>query len=310
MYYVGECLRLAIHFGTILAHSDQPTTPTSEVDVLELIGKFEEFFVKQGTDFDLKTYSFGPLAVNAVMSCFRDFVSGKVGETEQVKSNSSYITEGPTTKVPKSDTSKYSGFWKNRGDKSGSPGRSPFGHVSDLQQNKKKKASLSTALYSDEFLESSFDELNTTSSSVQSLKGGSSPTRYESLSIQTGLGSQISTQTVRKQLKANLKLSDSAANRLIDMQQPFLKKKAGGRDLKIPPPVHRVTDVMTGKVDETIFQDVTEDISYITLLHSVNQHISQEHDITHDALCANQHNLDMELSLKYVYSAKERANKC
>ena len=114
MYYVGECLRLTVHFRTILAHSDQPTTPTSEVNVLELIGKFEEFFVKQGTDFDLKMHSFGPLAVNAIMSCFRDFVSGKVGETEQVKSSSSYITEAPTAKVPKSDTSKYSGFWENR----------------------------------------------------------------------------------------------------------------------------------------------------------------------------------------------------
>ena len=48
VYYVGECLRLTVHFGTILAHSDQPTTPTSEVNILELIGKFEEFFVKQG----------------------------------------------------------------------------------------------------------------------------------------------------------------------------------------------------------------------------------------------------------------------
>ena len=167
---------LAVHFRTILAHSEQPTTPTSEVNVLELIGKFEEFFVKQGTDFDLKTQSFGPLAVNAVMSCFRDFVSGKVGETEQVKSSSSYITEAPTAKVATSDTSKYSGFWENRGEKSGTLGRSPFGHVSDLQQNKKKKA-----LCSEEFLESSFDELNTTSS-VQSLIGGSSPMRYDSLS--------------------------------------------------------------------------------------------------------------------------------
>ena len=127
--------------------------------------------------------------------------------------------------------------------------------------------------------------------------------RYESLSgegmesTQTGLGTQISTQTGRKQLKANFKLSDSAANCLIDMQQPFLKKKAGGGDLKMPPPVHRVTDIMTGKVDETISQDVTEDISHITLLQSVNQPISQEHDITHDALCANQHNLDMELEV-------------
>ena len=164
VYYVGECLRLSVHFRTILAHSDQLTTPTSEVNVLGLIGKFEEIFVKQGTDFDLKTHSFGPLAVNAVMSCFRDFVSGKVGETKQVKSSSSYITEAPTAKVPTSDTSKYSGFWENRGQKSGTLGRSPFGHVSDLQQNK-KKASLSSALGSDKFLESSFDELNTTSSS-------------------------------------------------------------------------------------------------------------------------------------------------
>ena len=85
----SECWRLTVHFGTILAYSDQPTTPTSEVNVLELIGKFEEFFVKQGTDFDVKTHSFGPLAVNPIMSCFRDFVSGKVGETEQVKSSSS-----------------------------------------------------------------------------------------------------------------------------------------------------------------------------------------------------------------------------
>ena len=298
MYYVDECLRLAVHFRTILAHSDQPTRPTSKVNILELIGKFEELFVKQGTDFDLKTNSFGPLAVNAIMSCFRDFVSGKVVETEQVKSSSSYITEAPTAKVATSDTSKYSGFWEK---KSGTPDRSPFGHVSDLQQSKKKKASLSSALRSEEFLESSFDELNTTSSSAQSLIGGSSPMRYDSLSgegmesTQTGLGSQISTQTVRKQLKANLKLSDSAANCLIDMQRPFLKKKAGGRNIKMPPPVHRVTDVTTGKVDETISQDVTEDISHVALLQSVNQPISQEHDITHDALCVNQQNLDMEL---------------
>ena len=96
--------------------------------------------------------------------------------------------------------SKYSGFWENRGQKSGTLGRSPFGHVSDLQQKKTKKASLSSALCSDEFLESSFDELNTTSSSAQSLIGESSPMRYDSLSgegmesMQTGLGSQISTQ--------------------------------------------------------------------------------------------------------------------
>ena len=102
---------------------------------------------------------------------------------------------------------------------------------------------------------------------------------------------------MRKQLKANLKLSDSAANCLIDMQWPFLKKKAGGRDLKMPPPVHRVTDIMTGKADETISRDVTEDISHIALLQSVNQPISQEHDITHDALCVNQQNLDMELKV-------------
>ena len=82
MYYVGECLELAVHFRTTLAHSDQPTTPTSKVNILELMGKFEEFFVKQGTDFDLKTHSFGPLAVNVTMSSFRDFVSGKVGRTE------------------------------------------------------------------------------------------------------------------------------------------------------------------------------------------------------------------------------------
>ena len=81
------------------------------------------------------------------------------------------------------------------------------------------------------------------------------------------------------------------------MQQPFVKKKAGGRYLKMPPPVHRVTDVMTGKVDETISQDVTEDISHIALLHSVNQHISQEHDITHNALCVNQYNPDRELEV-------------
>ena len=98
---------------------------------------------------------------------------------------------------------------------------------------------------------------------MQSLIGGSSPTRYDSQSgegmesMQTGLGSQISTETVRKQLKANIKLSDSAANCLVDMQEPFLKKKAGGRDFKMPPPVHRVTDVTTGKVDQTISQDVT-----------------------------------------------------
>ena len=115
------------------------------------------------------------------MSCFRDFVSGKVVETEQVKSSSSYITEAPTAKVATIDTSKYSGFWENRGEKSGTLGRSPFGHVSDLQQNKKKN-SLSSALCSEEFLESSFDELNTTSSSAQSLIGGSSPMRYDSLS--------------------------------------------------------------------------------------------------------------------------------
>ena len=54
---------------------------------------------------------------------------------------------------------------------------------------------------------------------------------------------------------------------------------------------------MTGKVDETISQDVTEDIFHIALLHSVNQCISQEHDITHNALCANQHNLDIELKV-------------
>ena len=54
---------------------------------------------------------------------------------------------------------------------------------------------------------------------------------------------------------------------------------------------------MTGKVDETISQDVTEDISHITLLQSVNQPISQEHDITHDALCENQQNPDMELKV-------------
>ena len=170
-------------------------------------------------------------------------------------------------------------------------------------KTRKRKASLSSALCSDKFLESSFDELNTTSSSAQSLIGGSSPTRYESISgegmesTQTGLGTQISTQTVRKQLKGNLKLSDSAANRLIDMQWPFLKKKAGGRDLKMPPAVHRVTDITTGKVDETISQDVTEDISHIALLQSVNQPISQEHDITQDALCVNQQNPDMELKV-------------
>ena len=42
---------------------------------------------------------------------------------------------------------------------------------------------------------------------------------------------------------------------------------------------------------------MTEDISHIALLHNVNQCISQEHDITHDALCANQHKLDMELEV-------------
>ena len=48
---------------------------------------------------------------------------------------------------------------------------------------------------------------------------------------------------------------------------------------------------------ETISQDVTEEISHVALLHSVNQCISQEHDITHNALCANQHNPDMELKV-------------
>ena len=65
----------------------------------------------------------------------------------------------------------------------------------------------------------------------------------------------------------------------------------------MPALVHRVTDIMTGKVDETISQNVTEDISHVTLLQSVNQPISQEHDITHNALCANQQNPNMELKV-------------
>ena len=75
--FSGECMHLAMHFGTILSQSKRPTRPTSEVNILELISQFKAHSVCQHTDFDMRTHSFGPLVVTAVMTVFREYVEGR-----------------------------------------------------------------------------------------------------------------------------------------------------------------------------------------------------------------------------------------
>ena len=70
-------MHLAMHFGTILSQSKRPARPTHEVNILELISQFKAHYVCQHTDFDMKTHSFGPLAVTAVMTVFRGYVEGR-----------------------------------------------------------------------------------------------------------------------------------------------------------------------------------------------------------------------------------------
>ena len=96
-------MHLSMHFGTILSQSKRPTRPMVQ---------FEAHFVCQHTDFDMRTHSFVPLAITAVMRVFRKFVEGssECGAEAMVekKLEDVHIVQ-PTTTSRKQ--SKYSTFW-------------------------------------------------------------------------------------------------------------------------------------------------------------------------------------------------------
>ena len=143
---LGECMHLAMHFGTILSQSKRPTRPTGEVNILELISQFEAHYVCQHTDFDMRTHSFGPLVVTAVMTVFREFIEGsskcRAEAMVDQRLEDMHTVQSTTTSRKQS---KYSKFWQDRctdrGAKSGTPGQSPLGHeyIGEKKGGKKAK---------------------------------------------------------------------------------------------------------------------------------------------------------------------------
>ena len=136
-----------MHFGTMLSQSKRPTRPTHEVNILELISQFKAHYVCQHIDFDMKTHSFGPFPVTAIMTVFREYVEGRSqsgGEATFEQKVKDVSTVHSTTNTARNQ-SKYSRFWQDRvtdrGAKSGTPGRSPLGHeyVGEKKTGKKAK---------------------------------------------------------------------------------------------------------------------------------------------------------------------------
>ena len=98
-------------------------------------------------DFDMKTHSFGPLAVTAVMTVFREYVEGRSqsgGEATFEQNVEDMFTVQSTTATARNQ-SECSGFWQDRvtdrGAKSGTLGHSPLGHeyVGEKKMGKKAK---------------------------------------------------------------------------------------------------------------------------------------------------------------------------
>ena len=85
-------------------------------------------------DFDMKTHSFGPLAVTAVMKVFREYVEGRSqsGDEATYEQKVEDMSTVKSTTATARNQSKYTGFWQDRvtdrGAKSGTPGSSPLGH--------------------------------------------------------------------------------------------------------------------------------------------------------------------------------------
>ena len=140
-------MHLAMHFGTILSQSKRPTRPTHEVKILELISQFEAHYICQHMDFDMKTHSFGPLAVTAVMKVFKEYVEGRShsGDEATYEQKVEDMSTVKSTTATARNQSKYTGFWQDRvtdrGAKSGTPGSSPLGHeyVGEKKMGKKAK---------------------------------------------------------------------------------------------------------------------------------------------------------------------------
>ena len=136
-----------MHFSTILSQSKRPTRPTHEVNILELISQFKAHYICQHTDFDMKTHSFGPLAVTAVMTVFREYVEGRSqnGGEATFEQNIEDMSTAQSTTATARNQSKYSGLWQDRvtdrGAKSGTPGHSPLGneYVGEKKMGKKAK---------------------------------------------------------------------------------------------------------------------------------------------------------------------------
>ena len=95
----------------------------------------------------MRTHSFRPLAVTAVMTLFREYVEGRSqsgGEAIFGQEVEDVSTVQSTTTAARKQ-SKYCRFWQDwatdRGAKSGTPGRSPLGHeyIGDKKLGKKAK---------------------------------------------------------------------------------------------------------------------------------------------------------------------------
>ena len=126
-------MHLAMHFGVILSQSKRPTRLTSEVNILELISQFKAHYICQHMDFDMRTHSFRPLAVTAVMTVFREYVEGRSQSgDEAIKKKVEDMSTVQSTTTTARKQSKYSRFWQDwatdRGKKSGTPGQSPLSH--------------------------------------------------------------------------------------------------------------------------------------------------------------------------------------
>ena len=125
-----------------------PTRSTQEVNILELVSQFKAHYICQHTDFDIRTHSFGLLAVTAVMTVFKEYVEERSqnGGEATFEQNVEDVSTVQSTTATARNQSKYSGFWQDRvtdrGAKSGTPRRSPLGHEYVGEKKTGKKAKL------------------------------------------------------------------------------------------------------------------------------------------------------------------------
>ena len=252
-----------MHFGTILSQSKRPTRPMGEVNTLELISQFEAHYVCQNTDFDMRTHSFGHLAVTAVMTVFREFIEGssECGAEDMVDQKLEDVDTVESTTTSRKQ-SKYLGFWQDcctdTGAKSGTPGQSPLGHEYIGEKKGGKKAKVDRGnLDSPEvptegcsvFDDVKFDleednkssENEQQSLSAQALIRGSQTLSFmpsdsaSEFTTQSGLGCPAASQCIKHQLKKNFNLSDSQTQHLVEIQRPSLVRLSSSGSLRPPP---------------------------------------------------------------------------